>query len=103
MKKTQHILISGRVQGVSYRYYTKSCAEKLKLVGWVRNLKDGRVEVLAQGDAEPLEELRKLLLCGPSLAKVMAIESQFVQHKQIFKCFEIEKDGDTSCTKKHKA
>lgn len=104
MKKTQHILISGRVQGVNFRKYTKSCAEKLKLVGWVRNLEDGRVEALVHGEAEHLELLTKLLLRGSVSASVSGIAAQFVhyepEYKQELVGFEIVADGGEPCANK---
>ena len=51
MSKTRvHIFVSGLVQGVFFRYFTKKTADKLNLKGWVKNLDDGRVEILAEGD-----------------------------------------------------
>ncbi|MFH1459221.1 MAG: acylphosphatase [Candidatus Omnitrophota bacterium] len=56
MKKQVHIFYSGMVQGVGFRYRTQSIAQKLGLSGWVKNLSDGRVEVLAEGDLKTLQE-----------------------------------------------
>ena len=53
------------VQGVGFRYFTQDVAERLKINGFVRNLRDGRVEVLAIGTAEQHKELRRLLERGP--------------------------------------
>ncbi len=52
-----HIFYSGTVQGVGFRYTTVGYAQELKLTGWVRNLPDGRVEILAQGDKTSIEVL----------------------------------------------
>ena len=52
-----HILFSGTVQGVGFRYTTRHFATQLGLKGWVRNLPDGRVEILAEGGRGMLEEL----------------------------------------------
>ena len=62
--------VSGRVQGVSFRYYTQQQARKLGLAGYARNLEDGRVEVLAVGDAGAIERLAEWLARGPALARV---------------------------------
>jgi acylphosphatase len=57
MKKRIHIIVSGRVQGVFFRDYTKRAAQGLGLTGQVRNLPDGTVEIVAEGDTQPLEKL----------------------------------------------
>ena len=67
-------LISGRVQGVFYRSSAQRQASALGLHGWVRNLSDGRVELLACGEQQPLDELEKWLEIGPEYAKVTNIE-----------------------------
>lgn len=56
MKKQLHVYFSGRVQGVGFRYTTVGMAMTLGLKGWVRNLPDGRVEALAEGEERILEE-----------------------------------------------
>ena len=58
--KELHITISGWVQGVSFRIWTKRLAQQLGVNGWVRNMEDGRVEIVAQGTPEQLTKLRKL-------------------------------------------
>ena len=65
-----HVLVSGKVQGVFYRKNTQETATKLKLVGWVKNLDDGRVELKAFGPKEDLEKLVQWCQKGPRLAKV---------------------------------
>lgn len=65
-----HGLVSGRVQGVGYRAYVRSVALQVGVVGWVRNLPDGRVELSAQGTLEGLEDLEDALWAGPPLSKV---------------------------------
>ncbi len=63
MKETAHIYFSGRVQGVGFRFTCRSLAIKHSIKGWVRNMPDGRVELLAQADSEKiiafLNDLRK--------------------------------------------
>ena len=61
---------SGRVQGVCYRISTQREAARLGLEGWVRNLRDGRVELLAEGPAEAVEQLLSWCRQGPALARV---------------------------------
>jgi acylphosphatase len=67
-------LVSGSVQGVGFRYFAVRAARALALRGWVRNLPDGRVEVLAEGDAGCLEALRSDLGRGPIGSSVEAVE-----------------------------
>ncbi len=100
MKITQHLLISGRVQGVSFRFYTQGCANRMNITGWVRNLSDGRVEAVAQGLPEKLEELRKLLMAGPNGADVRGIEVHAIAHKEDMKEFKINENGEKPCLKK---
>ncbi len=63
-------VVTGRVQGVYYRYFTQQVARELGLVGWVRNLPDGSVELQAAADPEKLDELRRRLREGPPMARV---------------------------------
>lgn len=65
--------VSGRVQGVSYRAATRAQAQRLGLRGHARNLADGRVEVLAVGAPQALEELARWLRQGPPLARVVEV------------------------------
>ena len=69
--KRYHIFVSGRVQGVFFRANTIEVANKLGIKGWVRNLKDGRVEIVAEGSEDKLNELVEWLKKGPILAKVV--------------------------------
>lgn len=71
--------VSGRVQGVFFRASTRAQALALKLDGHARNLADGRVEVLAAGDAAALEALARWLERGPPGARVEAVERQIAQ------------------------
>ena len=66
--------IRGIVQGVGFRYATQRTALRLGVVGWVRNQTDGGVEVLAQGDADAIDQLCEFLATGPSLAEVASLD-----------------------------
>lgn len=68
--------VSGRVQGVGFRYATAEKAEALRLTGYVRNLPDRRVEVLASGEESAVLALRNWLWQGPSLARVSAVQCE---------------------------
>ena len=72
-KKVVRYFITGRVQGVWFRAATQDKANELGLTGWARNLPDGRVEVLACGVEENLQELFQWLHEGPELAKVTEV------------------------------
>ena len=69
-----HLIISGRVQGVGFRYRARDIAEGLGLKGWVRNLPDGRVETIAEGEDAPVEEFVKYCRKGPPGAHVSGVE-----------------------------
>jgi acylphosphatase len=73
----KHLLISGRVQGVGYRDWMITIARALRLSGWVRNLKDGRVEAVVSGETAAVEELLRACRRGPRQAEVTAIEEDF--------------------------
>jgi acylphosphatase len=72
-----HAVVKGRVQGVGYRNWTYSQAKLLKLTGWVRNLPDGNVELVAEGPEGSLQSLLTFLKTGPALAKVTAVEANW--------------------------
>ena len=67
-------VVRGRVQGVGYRYFVLREAEGLGVSGFARNLPDGSVEVVAEGDDPVLLQLEERLRKGPSFAKVAAVE-----------------------------
>jgi len=67
-------LISGRVQGVCFRAETRAQAQRLGLCGWVRNLPDGRVELLAEGDEQRVRGLTAWCRTGPPHARVETVE-----------------------------
>lgn len=71
--KTYEIYVSGRVQGVSYRFFTVKKATQYRLTGTVRNLYDGRVKVIVTGEETDLENLLEELRRGPVLAKVKEV------------------------------
>jgi len=65
--------VSGQVQGVGYRFFAVRMAQRLGISGFVRNLRDGRVEVYAVGDAQQQDDLRQALERGPSAAHVTSV------------------------------
>lgn len=72
---SKHLIISGRVQGVGFRYFTYKNAKELRLKGWVKNLQDGTVETVFTGDAENVYEMVEKLKEGPASARVENIEN----------------------------
>ena len=70
MRTSRRFLISGRVQGVGFRYFVQSVAIRESLSGWVRNLDDGRVETAAIGDADAIARFERAIRLGPPGARV---------------------------------
>jgi acylphosphatase len=69
-----HVRISGRVQGVGFRWFVREEARRLGLSGWVTNLRSGEVEVSAGGEQSSLERLRRALQVGPAGAQVEQVQ-----------------------------
>lgn len=87
---TRRWLVSGRVQGVGFRYFVARRAAALGLTGWTRNLPDGRVEVQASGTAGALDDLDAAIARGPSRAGVESLVREEVSVEQpLPKPFEI--------------
>jgi acylphosphatase len=73
-KKSIELIISGRVQGVGYRYFTVMKAVEFNISGYVMNISKGRVKVVAKGYPADLDKFIDLLRKGPSLARVLEIQ-----------------------------
>ncbi len=84
-----HVLISGEVQGVFFRDSTRRKALELGVRGWVRNLRDGRVEAVFEGEKEKVEEIVKWCYRGPEYAVVEQVEVRWGDFKNEFRGFEI--------------
>ena len=87
--KQTHLFITGRVQGVFYRVSTKEIAQKLNLKGWVRNLPDGRVEIVAQGDENRLKDLIAWAWQGSPGAHVLDVLVTWEEVRHEFNNFQI--------------
>lgn len=87
-------IVSGRVQGVSFRYATRQLAHELKLLGWVRNLPDGRVQVLAEGERSALQSLLDFLYEGPRGAQVKQVDFAWRAPEGNLEGFSISYYGD---------
>jgi acylphosphatase len=85
-----HVFIEGRVQGVFYRVFTRDIAHALGLRGWVKNLYDGRVEVLFEGKRELLEKAIKECSMGPPGARVTHIEVKWEEFTGDLKGFSVK-------------
>jgi len=89
-RKTKvYLLLSGQVQGVFFRASTRVKAKNLRISGWVKNLPDGKVEIVAEGEKEKLEELISWARKGPITAKVENIEIEWQEYLGEFDSFEV--------------
>lgn len=88
-KKRVQLLVSGFVQGVGYRFTARGQADLLGLDGWVRNRRDGRVELLAEGEERDLRELVRWCHLGPSGSRVTDVEEEWLPWTGEFQGFEI--------------
>lgn len=78
----KHWFVSGQVQGVGFRAFTYENATDLKLTGWVRNLTDGRVEIIAQGDAATIARLLERVKKGPQFSRVDSVKEATADKKE---------------------
>lgn len=85
-----HIVISGLVQGVGFRYFVQRRALRLGISGFVRNVSNGNVEVEAEGDRSLLEDLIRELRVGPQAAHVIDLRVEWKPVKSVFTSFEIQ-------------
>lgn len=74
----RRVTVTGRVQGVGFRFFAERTARELGVTGWVRNLPDGKVESLAQGDEDAVARYLERLREGPRLGRVMQVEIEEV-------------------------
>ena len=82
-KKAVRFMVDGRVQGVSFRFFTRENADRLDLVGYVRNLSDGKLEVCAYGTDKNLDKLEKKLEKGPRMARIESIDREEVSAEEL--------------------
>lgn len=90
MLKRMHIYISGRVQGVYFRQFALKISAELGVKGWIKNLADGRVEAVVEGEAEAVDKFVDWCKKGPSFASVANLESLEEKHKGEFDKFNIK-------------
>jgi acylphosphatase len=84
-----HVYISGRVQGVFFRAYTRDKARALGLKGWVRNLSDGRVEAVFEGAKEKVEEMLRWCHEGSPYARVSGVEVRWEAPAGKYRSFDV--------------
>ncbi|MEE8168793.1 MAG: acylphosphatase [Candidatus Hydrothermarchaeales archaeon] len=89
MKARAHVFISGRVQGVFFRANTREKAIQLGITGWVRNMWDGRVEAVFEGEKEALERMLGWCKDGPPYASVDDLQVQWDEYQGEFETFEV--------------
>jgi acylphosphatase len=89
MNARVHLLISGEVQGVFFRANTRRVAKEIGVTGWVRNLPNGMVEVVAEGRKPQLDRLIEFCKKGPEGARVDDIVIEWEKYKGEFKDFQI--------------
>jgi acylphosphatase len=79
MRVARRFVVSGRVQGVGFRYFAADAARREGLTGSVRNLDDGRVEAMAEGEAESVDRFERALRRGPSRARVEYVQVEEIE------------------------
>lgn len=89
MKKRVHVFYSGRVQGVGFRMTAEEAAQALGVVGWVKNLRDGRVELIAEADPDVLEKFLETLRTGPMKNFIQQVDYSWGEASDTFDEFEI--------------
>lgn len=85
-----HVVLSGRVQGVYYRQNTVKQAQKLGLSGWIRNLNDGKVEAVFEGEKENIEKIVNWAKKGPFFARVSSLKIEWQKYKGEFNNFGVK-------------
>lgn len=90
MKKRAHVYIKGRVQGVFFRATTRKKAEDNGVTGWVKNLPDGRVEAVFEGEEEKIEKMIDFCHKGPNSARVEDVEVEWEDYRGNFSGFEVK-------------
>ena len=88
-KRRAHVFVYGRVQGVYFRQNTKQVATRHGVKGWVRNLPDGRVEALFEGDSANVGEVIEWCHVGPPKAQVQDVKVKFEEYTGEFAEFEV--------------
>lgn len=89
MKAEAHIIVKGLVQGVGYRYFVNRKANDFGLTGWVKNLFNGDVEVVAEGEKGLVEDLINELKIGPTMSSVSDVIVKWNDYKNSYSSFNV--------------
>ncbi len=90
MLKRLTAMVQGRVQGVAFRDYTQQQATRLKVTGWVANLPDGAVKVVAEGEEAALQQFERWLQRGSPAARVEHVNVQWAEATGEFARFQVQ-------------
>lgn len=87
----RHFFISGEVQGVGFRFFAQRASGTHQIRGFVRNLPDGRVEILAEGDEKAVNDFKLDLAAGPTHSRVEQVEELVVEPSGLYSTFRIDR------------
>ena len=87
MRIARRFVISGRVQGVGFRWFAKDVADREGVTGWVKNLPDGRVEALVEGEAAAVARVEARIRSGPPSARVERVHAEEEQFSGVYNGF----------------
>jgi acylphosphatase len=90
MKKRIHIIVSGHTHDVGFRFGVIKLANSLSLTGWVKNIPDNKVEIIAEGEESNLKELINYCKEGPSSARITDLHTEWEEFKGEFETFSIK-------------
>jgi acylphosphatase len=89
MRVARRFVVSGRVQGVGFRYFTQDVAQREGVTGWVRNLPDGRVEAYVEGDTESVTRVERAIRIGPGTARVLTVAVHVEEASGAYETFSV--------------
>ena len=88
-KKRISVVVHGRVQGVGFRYFVLNKANSIGIKGWVKNLPDGTVATVAEGDEIELNKFLDILRKGPSFSQVSKVDVVWGEYQENFRSFDV--------------
>jgi acylphosphatase len=89
MRIARRFYVSGRVQGVGFRYFLEEVANREGVTGYVRNMPDGRVEALVEGDSEAVTRVERAVRSGPASARVEHVDADVLTPSGAYKSFRV--------------